>query len=199
MCVWFAPLIMMGVSAAASAYSAYQGANAQNKQADYNSQVAQNNADISRQEGAYAQAQAARNAASKRQETEQLIGKQRAKQGASGVVVGSGTALDVVADTAAMGERDAMALLQQGDVEAWRAENKARSYDAQKSQSLSSKVDPTNAVVGSLMSSGAKMGESYFNLKGYAGSAPSTSSGSDSYYDPALQQTVSGVKPPSFH
>ncbi len=173
MCVWYAPLIMMGVSAAASAYTAHGEASAKNMQADYNAQVAQNNADISRQNGGYAQAQAARNAAGKRLETGQSVGRQRAKMGASGAVADSGSFMDVTMDTAAIGERDAVNMLHQGDVEAWRMENEARNYDAQKKLTLAGKVDPGMAVAGSLLSSAVQMGTSYFNLKQYAGGGDS--------------------------
>ncbi len=113
--------------------------------------------------------------------------------GASGAVVDSGSFMDVVADTAAAGERDAMALLQQGDLESWRAENAARNYDAQKNQALASRVDPTSAVAGSLLSSAAKMGESYFRLQSYAGSAPGGGSGGDSALSGHAAKSAEGI------
>ncbi len=170
MCFAAAPLVVMlastAISAGVSAYSASESAKAGNKQADYNTKVAENNALMARQEGAYAQANAMRNSMEKRKETDRLIGAQRAKQGASGVVVDSGTAGEVTMDAAAEGEREAMALLQQGDVEAWRAENQARGHESQGALAQTSKVNVGSVVAGSLLSSAAKAGQSYYAMKG---------------------------------
>ena len=151
------PLIAMGVSAAlsatTSAMSSAASAKAQNRQADYNSQVAQNNAEITRQERTYALSQASRNAGEKRKETAVIVGAQRARQGASGVVTGSGSTMDVVMNTAENGEREAVQLSQQGDVQAWRLENQTRGYEQQSALAESSKVSVGGMVAGALMSS----------------------------------------------
>ena len=173
MCFAAAPLVAMGVSAAMSAAGAASSANAQNKQAEYNAQVAQNNALMARQEGLYARTQAERNAGGQHKQTERLIGAQRARQGASGVVVDSGSTADVVQDTADTGAREAAALLQQGDTEAWRAENKARSFDAEYAQAKSSKVSVGSAVAGSLLSSAASATMQYAAMGGFKESTPS--------------------------
>ena len=165
---------MMAVSAGISAYSAGQQAKARNKQADYNNQVARNNAEIARQEGDYAWAQALRNANEKRKETGVLLGAQRARIGASGVVVDSGSASDLVLDTAERGEREAMALLQQGDIEAWRVENQARGYEQQARLAQSGKVSVGATVTGSLLSSAASSTASYFSMGGFGDSKTPT-------------------------
>lgn len=166
-------LIMMGastaVSAATSAISAASSAKARNRQADYNSQVARNNAEIARQEGRYAKAQALRNATGKRRETAVVIGAQRARQGAAGVVVDSGSASDVALNTAEQGERAAVALLQQGDLDSWRAENQARGYEQQSVLAESGKVSVGSAVAGSLLSSAAGATMRYASMGGFSG------------------------------
>lgn len=181
MCFAAAPFVAMGLTAVLSAANAASSAKTQNSQADYNTQVALNNAEISRQEGSYAQAQAMRNASEKRKETGVLIGAQRARQGASGVVVDSGSASDVVLDTAERGEREAMALLQQGDLEVWRAENQARGYEQQARLAQSGKVSVSAAVTGSLLSSGASSSMQYFSMGGFKSGGTSTTGGTNTY------------------
>lgn len=151
-------------SAAFGAVGAVQQANAQNAMAEYNAKVAENNAKVMEQEGAYARAQAARNADEKRRETARIIGAQRAKMGASGAVVDSGSFLDLTLDTAEGGELDAMALLQEGDMQAWRAQLQAGNYYNEASQARASKVNSGSVLAGSLLSGAAGVAGSYFSL-----------------------------------
>ncbi len=192
MCHPAVAIAAMGVSTLLSGISAGQQASARNRQADYNSRVAADNAAIARQEGGYARAQALRNANGKRRETQVLVGAQRARQGASGVVVDSGSASDVVLDTVSHGEREAMALLQQGDVQAWRAETRARGYDRQARLARDSKVSVGGAVAGSLLSSAAKATVQYFALGGFKGG-----SGGETLADGAIpaENTYTGANP----
>lgn len=166
MCFAAAPFILMGLSAAAGAANAAAGAAARNRQAEYNARVAQNNALMARQEGGYAKAQALRNATEKRKATARLVGTQRARQGASGVVVDSGSAADLVLETAGLGEREAMALLQEGDVVAWRVENQARGYEAQARLARNSRVSAGTAVAGPLLSSATSATSHFLSLGG---------------------------------
>lgn len=153
-----AGIAMMAAGAAYSAYSAGEQAKAQNKQAGFNAQVARNNADISRQEGKYAQAVSEINASNARKQASHQIGAQRAQMGASGAVVDSGSFMDVTMDTAASGEREAQALLQEGNLEAWRKENEARGYSSTATQHEMSKVSVGAAVGGSVMNSVGSFG-----------------------------------------
>ena len=157
-------LIGSVASAAFGAMGAAQQAKAQNNMAEYNAQVAQNNARAAEQEGAYARAQAARNADEKRRETARLIGAQRAKMGASGAVVESGSFLDLTLDSREQGELGAMALLQEGDMAAWRAQLQAGNFYSQAAQARASKVNPRGVLAGSLLSGAAGVGGAYFSL-----------------------------------
>lgn len=74
-------------------------------------------AEDARQRGAQA-------ALRQRKGTRQLIGKQRAVLAANGVLVDSGSALDIVSETAGLGEEDALQML-------FNAEREAQDYERQ--------------------------------------------------------------------
>lgn len=143
----------MGLSTISSAVNASSQAKAQNRQMEYNAKVSANNAQISQNEADYARGQSIKNANEKRRETALLIGKQRAKMGASGAVVDSGSFLDITMSTAEQGEMDAMALIHEGDKQAWQYEFQAAKYKDEANMYRSSKQSSGAAVFGSLLSS----------------------------------------------
>lgn len=123
-----ASIVVSLVSAAASTamgvVSGVQQANAAKAQMNYqadvnkrNAKIAQANADMKRQEGIEeSRLQKIRNL--------QKVGAQQATMAANGIDVSSGTALDVVEDTAAMGELDALTTR-------YNAETQAQAYEKQ--------------------------------------------------------------------
>ena len=151
-------------SAVFGGINAAQQANAQNAQMEYNAQVAENNAKNAQAEADYARAQGWRNANEKRRETALLIGAQRAKMGASGAVAGSGSFLDVEMNTREQGELDAMALAQEGDMAAWRAELQRDNYLSSANMSRASKVSTSGVLAGSLLSGAANVGGAYYGM-----------------------------------
>lgn len=152
-------------SAVFGGIGAAQQAGAQNAQAEYNAQVAENNAKNAQAEADYARAQGWRNANEKRKETAQLIGKQRAKMGASGAVADSGSFLDVSLSTVEQGEMDAMSLAQEGDMAAWTAELQRNNYLQNANMSRASKVSTSGVLAGSLLSGAAQVGSAYYGMK----------------------------------
>lgn len=97
----------VGVSIASllvSGYSAYQAGENAEDVADYNAEMQRRTADDALQRGAL-------EAADKRQQTRQLIARQHAVQAASGFDTSQGTALDIMTETAGMGELDALKIL----------------------------------------------------------------------------------------
>ena len=151
-------------SAVMGGISAVQQAKAQNAQVEYNAQAAENNAKAAQAEADYARNQAWRNANEKRKETALLIGAQRAKMGASGAVVDAGSFLDLSLSSAEQGELDAMALVQEGDLAAWQAEQQRDGYLQNANMSRSSKVSTSGVLAGSLLSGAANVGGAYFAL-----------------------------------
>lgn len=93
-------------TAATVAASAAQ-ASAQKRSADYQAQVAANNAKTAEANAEYSQQVGDTKVAAKQQQTAQMIGAERAGLAASGVDLDSGSALRLQTDTATLGAVDA--------------------------------------------------------------------------------------------
>lgn len=113
--------------------SSVQSANAQKAQYNYqaqvakkNAEIAQNNADQKRQEGI-------EEARQQRIKTLQAVGSQQAAMAANGIDVSSGTALDVIEDTAASGELDALTTRYNYETQALAYEQQANNFNNQAS------------------------------------------------------------------
>ena len=149
---------------AVSAYGQMQQAKAANAQADYQAKVANNNARTAEMEAQYAEQQGQKNAEAQRRRTAIAIGAQRARMGASGAVVDSGSFLDLTLDTAHQGELDAMALLEEGQMEAWRARIQGTNYQAQGKLFGMSKTNPYIGAAGTLISGAGQAGMGFMSL-----------------------------------
>lgn len=146
--------LALGTAAAGTAltaYGQYQNAQAQNKQADYQAKVAANNAATAEMEAKYAEQQGERNAEAQRRKTALFVGSQRAKMGASGATVDTGSFLDLELDAVKQGEIDAMALLDEGKLAAWRSRVTGSNYSAQSGLYSMSKTSPFTAAAGTLL------------------------------------------------
>lgn len=157
--------IALGASilgAGATAYGQYRATQAANKQAEYQSQVAANNAATAEMEAKYAEQQGERNAEAQRRKTAIMVGAQRARMGASGVVADTGSFLDIELDTVRMGELDALALRDEGQLAAWRSRVQGSNYRAQSQLYSMSKTDPLLSAGGTLLSSAGTIGLGYY-------------------------------------
>lgn len=85
-----------------------QQGDAARKQADYQAAVARNNEILAQRAAADATARGDVAEGQKRMQTAQMLGRQRAVLASNGVDLGTGSALDIVGDTAAIGEQDAL-------------------------------------------------------------------------------------------
>lgn len=188
MCVVAAPALVAAlpyISAAVavagtamSAYGMYQNAQAQNaasenasKQAQYQSQVAKQNADMANAAAREDRYQGYLNSEAQKRKTLQVIGEQRAAEGASGAVVDSGSFMDVTLDTTERGTLDALALQHQGDIQAWKDEIQATNYTNQSAlQSASAEAygaqyhDPLMAAGGSLLQGAGQIGMNWYKM-----------------------------------
>lgn len=88
--------------------SSYQQGKNQQAYYNYQAQVAQENAKIAQSNAALERQQGIEEARLQRIKTAQAIGSQQTAMAANGIDVTQGTALDVIEDTAAMGELDAL-------------------------------------------------------------------------------------------
>lgn len=103
-------LAASATAAATSAYGAYQQGQASSAAATYQAAVARNNQIVANQNATYATQQGQAMEASKREQTAQLLGKERAMAGAAGVDSSSGSPLRLQGDTSRLGEVDALTI-----------------------------------------------------------------------------------------
>jgi hypothetical protein len=119
------------VAAGMSAYSSYQQGQSQKKQYAYQAAVAENNAKVAEwnaqdsiERGEIAEKQ-------HRLKVSQIQGKQRSALASGGVEVDSGSALDVLEDTAYFGEMDALTIRSNSQREAYKYKVNAQNKQAQ--------------------------------------------------------------------
>lgn len=111
--------VALAASTVFTAYSAVkQGQDAKNI-ADYNADMQRQAADMEVQRGAT-------EAAEHRQKVKQMISRQNAAFGASGVEGSTGSAADVMTETAGMGELDALRIVNNAQRQAWGLESQAK-------------------------------------------------------------------------
>lgn len=118
--------IAIGVTGAGAGFSAMasrSAGKAQKQLAEYNAQVAELQAEDAILRGRETEER-------HRTNVRRLIGSQRAALGASGADVNEGSALDIQADTAAMGELDALTIRTNAAREAWGYRIQAQDYRA---------------------------------------------------------------------
>ena len=104
--------------------NSYQQGKAQQAQYNYQAQVNQQNAKIAQENAAMERQQGIEEARLQRIKASQVIGSQKTAMAANGVDITQGTALDVIEDTAAMGELDALQTR-------YNYERKAQAYEVQ--------------------------------------------------------------------
>lgn len=107
-----------GASGVIGGLSAYQTGKAQQEVYNYNASVAERNAELARQQGLD-------EAAEQRRQTKRLIAQQNNTFGALGLTSGTGTALDLVSESAYMGELNALTAKYNRDLEAWNYDTEA--------------------------------------------------------------------------
>lgn len=143
-------------AAGSSGYGQYL----QNKQLKYQAKVAENNAVAAGYEAEYAKEQAQKDAQNHRDQVAKLLGKQRAAMGASGMVADTGSFLDLELDTVSQGKMDELAILHEGDLEAWRAKVGASNQTAQAQLYRNSMGSPLAAG----LMSGIQQGVGYYSM-----------------------------------
>lgn len=100
--------VFSGLGMASAISGQYQQSKQQAAQANMQAQIAANNATIAEQNAREAVAAGKAEEQRQRIANNQRLGKMRAQFGASGVDLGTGSALDATADQAMMGEADAL-------------------------------------------------------------------------------------------
>lgn len=113
--------------AGATAYGAYQSGKAGEETMKYQSEVDKYNAEVAYNNSLMEMDAGTEEARRQRLKTAIAIGQQKAEMGASGIDISDGNALDIIADTAEMGELDAL-MIEYG------AEKRAANYLTQSGQ-----------------------------------------------------------------
>lgn len=135
-------LALAGISAFTSGVSAFAQQEAHNRAADYNSQIATQNAAISENRAEDAKKRGRVEALRIRQEGSKVIGAQRASFASAGVTVDSGSAFDAINDTTISTELDALTTIRNSVVESNTYLDQADAYKAQASFQKATKVSP---------------------------------------------------------
>lgn len=126
-----ASLAVAAAGAGVGAYSAISSADAAQKQADYQGQVAANNATIADQNAKSAVAAGNAQAEQQRMKTNAIIGAQVAGQASSGLDTGSGSPLDVRTSTKELGELDVLTIRNNAARQAYGYQSQSTSFAAQ--------------------------------------------------------------------
>lgn len=179
------------ISGAISAYGAYSQGQSQKAMYGYESQVAANNAAIQRQNAAWATAKGESAAADQGQRTRQMVGEQMAVQAAQGINVDQGSAVDVRASTAMLGEQSALNIRSNAAREAYGYDVGAVSETAQSQLDRMAGANAATAgeigAVGSLVGAAGSAGSEYMSWQNVAPA-------STNLYDPTAGVTgVTGL------
>lgn len=152
-----------------SAYGAYSQGQAASAAASAQAQQAENNARVAEQQAQDAGQRGAIAEQNQRRQTQQMLGQQRAGFGASGLDMASGSSLDVLGDTAMMGEWDALSVRNNYEREAWGYRVQAQNFT--NSAAVASSTASNSATAGwigagsSLLSGAAQYGMYQNSLK----------------------------------
>lgn len=144
-------IVTSAIGVGVSAYGQYKEGQAANKAAEYNAQVMERNAQVAgmQQQNALERGDVAEK--QHRLRVSRLIGEQRAGFGASGVVVDTGSPLDVVMDTAEQGELDALTIRHNAAMEAWGYRNQQDEFISNASMTRATKRSPGFAAATTLL------------------------------------------------
>ena len=133
-----ASLAMAAVSTAVGVSSSIKQGKQQKAAAEYQSKIAQQNADLAEEQASAQRKSAYDDMISTRQKAAKVVAAQRAASGASGAVVDFGSNLDAQADSMAQGEIDAINTYQKGmdaaynsEIQAWNSKTQSHAFDVQ--------------------------------------------------------------------
>lgn len=154
--------ITIATIAATVVSGAYQ-AKGQYEQGKYQAKVSKNNAIIKNQLAADALNRGRVAEDNKRMQVAQAKAMQRAQFGASGVDVNLGSASDIQADTAMIGELDALTIRNNAEREAYGFRVGASNDEA---QSVLNKKKGKSDAIGTILSSGSKAAQQWYQMEG---------------------------------
>lgn len=144
-------LVISAIGVGTQAYAANKEAKAANAAAEYNATIQERNAQINniRADDAIKRGDIAEK--QYRLQVSKMVGDQRSEYGASGVVVDTGSPLDVNLDTVEQGELDALTIRHNASIEAWGLRNQAEESVANASLFRATKRSPGFAATSTLL------------------------------------------------
>jgi hypothetical protein len=164
------PVAMMALTAASTAvgaYGAYTQAQAQKQSAEYQAGVDEQNAKIQERNAQDIEARGRDEQDRYRRRLAQMMGSQRAQLAGTGVDIGSGSALDLMADTAGEGARDTFTMGQNTARSAYEARVGAMSSTAQANMARSTAdgISPGLQAAPTLLSGASQFGSQWMTFK----------------------------------
>ena len=124
-------IVATAVSTTMGVVSSVQQGTAQQAQYNYQAEVARNNAKIAQANADQQRQEGIEESRLQRIKTLQAIGKQQTAMAANGIDISSGTALDIIEDTSAMGELDALTTRYNSETQAIAYEQQANNFTNQ--------------------------------------------------------------------
>lgn len=160
-------IVLVIVAIVSAIVGGAMSADSQRKQAHFQEDMAEYNAEVAVAEADHTRAATDIKARQHRLRVAQTVGKQRAAMGASGVAVDQGSFLDLTLDTVEQGKIDELALLYEGELSAWRIDAGRGLTEAQGAQYgyLASQQNP---ALSGLMA-GVATGANFYASGGFGG------------------------------
>ena len=144
MCTPMMAMVLQGLGAVAQAQGQRHAAEAKANEYRYQAQVDDNNRKVALWKAQDAKDRGAKEEASLRTKVAQLKGRQKSALAASGVEIGDGSALDILGDTAALGELDALTIRSNAEREAYEQKVNASNLAANASMK---RMGADNAII----------------------------------------------------
>lgn len=162
-----AGMLMQMVGVAAQTGAAYAQSTATRNAYNVQEKVARNNAQIAEWQAQDAAARGARNEQMSRLKTAQLAGTQRARLAANGVSLTEGSALNILDDTAYMGELDAQAIRDNTSKEVWGQRTQAQNLrdEAALFGYRADAESPLLATASTFLTAGGRVADKWFPPK----------------------------------
>ena len=144
MCTPMLGMMLQGLGAMAQAQGQRHAAAAKANEYRYQAQVDDNNRKVALWKAQDAKDRGAKDEAALRVKVAQLKGRQKSALAASGVEIGDGSALDILGDTAALGELDALTIRSNSEREAYEQKVNASNLAANASMK---RMGADNAII----------------------------------------------------
>lgn len=164
-----ASTVLGGIGTGVQAYGKYQEGQAANQSYQYKAQVAANNAAIKKQQATMDMQSGEIAAVNQGLKTRAKVAGEKAQQGAAGIDVNTGSAVDVRAGTEELGMLDALTIRSNAAKKAWSDEVDASSLEAQSEldKSAGEQAETAGAIgaAGSLLSGASTVGGNYASWK----------------------------------